>query len=216
MHRLIRDTYKGAVRQQNVQTIMANANDPQPGVAVQSSLFRVQIPTVDGTRLVSIGQNTLTISVLRPYEGWANFKPRITDALAAYTDLVKPVGVQRIGVRYINRIVTPANSDPATYILLPHPEGEAMKAKLTSFARRGEYRDEHGHKILITQATLQPPQPTQLATTDYLLDIDIIWDQTLTADPIQIMEKTEQLHATEGAIFEALITDESRSIFDAA
>src|ERR1700677_5166372 len=66
LHSSMRE-YSGAPRTQNIQTITAGAN--QPHVAVQNALFRIQLPTVDGTRMVAVGANVLAVTVLRPYEG---------------------------------------------------------------------------------------------------------------------------------------------------
>ena len=55
MHQLIKDTYTGVVRQQNLQTVTADQN--QPSVSIQNALFRVQIPTADGTKLVGLARS---------------------------------------------------------------------------------------------------------------------------------------------------------------
>ena len=132
---------------------------------------------------------------------------------------MKPVSLARIGIRYINRIaVTAADPDPADYLLMPHPEANALRAKLMSFARRTEYRTAQDIRILITQATLEPQPSASVATTDYLLDIDIVlqMDAPIAANSVTaIIDKTEQLHTIEGDTFEELITENSRRIFDA-
>jgi uncharacterized protein (TIGR04255 family) len=62
--------YSGQSRTQNIQTI--SAADNAINVAIHNTLFRIQLPTVDGERVISIGTNTLAITVLRPYDGWQN------------------------------------------------------------------------------------------------------------------------------------------------
>jgi uncharacterized protein (TIGR04255 family) len=205
------DEYKGQVRTQNLQTIVMNEN--APNIGIQNALFRIQLPTSDGTRLISLGQNTLAISVLRPYEGWENFKPRIDKALQAYWETKSPVSVTRIGLRYINRIITPGLAKEHNRFLVGASARDAnIGANLTNFTRREEYIEENGTKILVTQSTLQPVSPD---TTEYLLDIDTVWDSESIGDHTRIMATAEQLHDTEGAAFEALITDEARRLFDA-
>jgi uncharacterized protein (TIGR04255 family) len=77
---------------------------------------------------------------------------------------------------------------------------------------RGEYVRHDGLKVIVTQATLQPTVPD---TTEYLLDIDTLWDKEPLDDHEAIMSAVDKLHEIEGATFEGLITDESRTVFDA-
>src|SRR5271170_6401599 len=112
--------YSGAPRTQNIQTIDTGAN--QPHFAVQNALFRIQLPTVDGTRMVSIGPNVLAVTVLRPYEGWPNFRPRIEAALSAYREVTGVSPAVRIGVRYVNRIAVPDPHVKAASFLKGLPE----------------------------------------------------------------------------------------------
>ena len=165
VHQLMIDEYKGQVRTQNIQTITTNEN--APNVAIQSALFRVQLPNSDNTRLISIGQNTLAISVLRPYDGWESFRPRIEKALQAYWEIKAPVSVTRIGIRYINRIVSPLLEKEHNRFLVGITAQDAHidATTLINFTRRGEYLKPDGTKLLITQSTLQPVSPN---TTEYL------------------------------------------------
>ena len=136
-------------------------------VTIQNDL-RVQLPTKDGTRLVNIGRNTLSINVLKPYDGWTLFRLRIERALRAYYDVAGQKTVTRVGVRYINRIVVEypgANSADYFGFILPQESG--LGAKLTNFTKRSEYVAEDQTKILITHATIAPSAPDDRICTRY-------------------------------------------------
>lgn len=212
LHSEISKEYSGKPRQQNLQTVATGPGPEQPTLALQQQLMRIQFPTEDGTRIVSIGKNNLTISVLRPYEGWQAFKPRIENALKAYRKITSPEAVTRIGLRYINRIVVPGlNQDPSKFFNYNLSDDDVLKMKIVSFLKRFEYATENGEKLLITHALIEPSGPER---TDFILDIDTIWDRTPIAFE-QVVEITENLHSVEGSAFEAIITDEARKLFDA-
>jgi len=203
--------YSGQSRTQNIQTIATADN--ASNVAIQNMLFRIQLPTVDGKRIISVGANTLAITVLRPYEGWQNFRPRIERALEAFTKVSGVPSVVKIGVRYINRIVIPGTDIRPSAFLRSIPEKSHISdSLLTNFIERGEYVRHDRLKVIVTQATLQPTKPD---TTEYLLDIDTLWDKEPLDGHETIMSAVEQLHEIEGAAFRALITDESEELFDA-
>ena len=79
--------------------------------------------------------------------------------------------------------------------------------------RKGEYLRDDGSRVIVTQVTLQATNPE---TTEYLIDVDTLWN----AGPIEgldaMMAKADELHGIEGAAFETLITDRARELFDAS
>ena len=162
---------------------------------------------------MNIGRNTLSINVLKPYDGWTLFRLRIERALPAYYDVAGQKTVTRVGARYINRIVVKypgANSADYFGFILPQESG--LGAKLTNFTKRSEYVAEDQTKILITHATIAPSAP---GTTEFVLDIDTILDGRLLEPLEDTLAAAETLHATEGRTFEALITEKARGLFDA-
>jgi uncharacterized protein (TIGR04255 family) len=206
--------YPGSPREQRLQSVMLPAG--QTNITVQDSLFRIQMPTGDGTRLLSIGPNTLSVSMLKPYgeDGWeGEFLPRITKALKAYKKVAKPASVSRIGVRYINQIQIPvADANVENYIVLKDSAPGLLKANPISFVRRQEYVKEDTTKIIITYAKTIPATSNH---TGVLLDIDTIWDSKPISEEKDIIKKVKDLHRLEGAVFEALITDSARELFNA-
>jgi uncharacterized protein (TIGR04255 family) len=206
--------YAGTPREQRLQSVVVP--DEKTNIAVQDSLFRIQMPTDDGTRLLSVGPNTLSVSMLKPYgeDGWeGEFLPRITKALKAYKKVAKPLNVLRIGVRYINQIQIPeSDANVENYIVLKDTTPELLNAKLSSFVRRDEYVKEDSTKIIVTCAKTIPATPNH---TGILLDIDTIWDFKPIREEKDIVKKVKELHRLEGTVFEALITDAARKLFDA-
>ena len=143
--------YSGAPRTQNIQTIVTGAN--QPHIAIQNALFRIQLPTVDGRRLIAVGVNVLAVTVLRPYEGWSNFRPRIEQALAAYRELTAISPAVRIGLRYVNRIVVPRSDvKPASFLKGLPEETQIADSSLSSFMQRWESIRKDAIKVLVTSS----------------------------------------------------------------
>ena len=65
---------------------------------------RIQFVRSDERALIQLGQDLLAINHLEPYPTWAYFKPIILDKLEVYQDIAQPEGLERIGLRYINKI----------------------------------------------------------------------------------------------------------------
>jgi uncharacterized protein (TIGR04255 family) len=213
--------YAGKSRQQVLREIRTGDGN-EPEVAVQQRLFRIHLPTKDGKALLSLGHNILGIVALKPYEGWAEFKPRILRALKVFTKESGLTRVKRLGMRYINRIVTPEPdaSTGSRYIADMQTTVEAMcgdgktrvEARLTALNTRHEFVTADGMKVFVTQGTLKPEKS---GTGEYLLDIDSVYDQEPIEGIDTITPVLGRLHAIEGAMFERFITEEARKLFNA-
>jgi uncharacterized protein (TIGR04255 family) len=218
----IKQDYPGPSRQQHRQSVVATNPQGKPVVSLTDELFRVQLPSTDQKAILAVGQDALSVSVLKPYEGWGRFKPRIARALDTYIKIAQPPPVIRIGLRYINRLVVPvATADVAARFLatvqtsieaVSLADNTKITGKLTAMNARHEFITSEGFRLYITHATLQPAMPN---TSEYLLDIDTVWDQTPMDDPTQIMPHVDRCHVVAGSLFERLITDETRAILNA-
>ena len=91
--------------------------------------------------------------------------------------------------------------------------GERIIATLSAYHYRKEFTLPDQTKVGVTQATLQPANPE---TSEFLLDIETVWDHQPIEDFELAIEKVESLHDIEGAVFESFVTNAARSLFDGA
>lgn len=110
------EEYRGKPRGQKVMNVTLNAQEGQPSrLSYEEGFAKTQLVTEDGKRQVGVGKDVLSVHMLRPYQdplhpkqsGWDEFQPRIDRALNAYWNVIRPKGVNRVGIRYINKIVIP-------------------------------------------------------------------------------------------------------------
>lgn len=215
--------YSAPSRQQYVQTVAANVAKGQPDFALSNTLFRVHLPRQDNQALLSIGANVLGVIVMKPYKGWdEDFRDRIVNALKVYTGVTGQKVVKRIGLRYINRLVLPVAGAASaekyltqvqTALAATTPTDAKVQGKLTAINARHEFETQDGFKFFITHATIDPTSP---GTTEYLVDIDAACDSQTLDGVDKITAVMDKLHDMQGGIFEELITEEARKIFDAA
>ncbi len=191
-----------------------------PNLRYREGFAKVQLVTKDGKRMVGVGQDVLSIHMLRPYQdpsnpeasGWDEFKPRIATALKAYESVSKPVGVRRIGIRYINKIVVPEkNVKVEEYLKCALPVVNGLPDRLSNFMSRVDYAYEDGVHLVLSQG-LAGAQTDHIG---FLLDLDVIWE---TAEPVALdeaLKKTQDLRIRERDAFESVITDKARELFNA-
>lgn len=217
--RIIKESYPGTpMRQASVE-----ANPHAQGSQLETKFFldqglkRIQFPDKNKTNLVSIGRNVVSVHMLRPYRKWEEFKSRIEETLSKYCNTFPCDGIQQITIRYINRIELEfeagAKLNLSQFFLARPITPPGISARITRFFDRTEliYDDEPIKLIVIFADT-----DSKFGGATFLLDLELIWE--FGDDPIRVdqaMGKVEHLRNRERDIFESMITEKLREIFDA-
>ena len=213
----VKSIYTGAPKEQKLVRLEPPPTglpekETSPFTVVEQS--KTLFSLADDTALVAIGPNVLSTHVKRPYPGWDVFRGRIAEALTEYIGVANPTGVRKIGLRYINQ-VTIAEPQPNVADYFTTPPANVLPGELTTdnFLSRSEYlyQDEPIRIVISFARTDAPP-----AVSAYLLDIDLVWQWPAGPLPIEsVMAKIDELRRRERIIFERLITDRARGLFDA-
>lgn len=213
--------YLGKPREQKVMEVGFSPSGSQPpSIQFGEGIARVQLATENGRRTVGIGQDVLSIHMLRPYHdpnldsprgsGWTEFYSRIEEALEAYWRVAAPIGVNRVGIRYINRItipMVPISVDDYLKCALPTVSG--LPEILATFVSRVEYIYGDNVRLILSQGSIDEPS----GQSGFLLDLDVLCT-TKCIGSTDALAKADDLHTREGIAFEALITDKARERFN--
>jgi uncharacterized protein (TIGR04255 family) len=211
-----RPEYTGKVRRQQLtQTTLTVVPDQDESTfTFKQGPSRLQYTNTDATRIVAVGKDGLSVHVLRPYEQWEQFRARIRWALDVYREVVRPSGIRRISLRYINRIVLPVAGLDLDIYFSRAPKITAPDMQFRNVLTRTEaaYPDEQG-TLVATFASL-PDLPGRAA---FMLDNDVIreWreDSPLLLD--EAIAQADNLKERSTYAFESMITDKTREVFDA-
>lgn len=214
----VRDSYPGEPRQQNLIATEVQIN-PQPTspheITVSQGVTKLLFPSANNQRLVGVGPDVLSIHILRPYQGWDEFHSKINEALQAYQEVTKPIGVKRIALRYINRIVIPREQplDLSEYFTIPPQIPKNFPSTVSAFLTRIELGYEDlPIKLALTFSDAIAPA----GQTEFIIDLEISQDWTDKSLPLQdALSHLDELKQRERQAFEDLITDRARELFDA-
>lgn len=221
------DDYIGKPRQQNVMEFGVEAvEDRPPSLHYGEGLGRVQLLTGQGTRIVGVGPDVLSVHMLKPYQdpsirsqqnGWVEFRRRIEEALEAYWKVASPRGVQKIGVRYINKITLPTRTPVfEDYLRCALPTVSGLPDEIKGFLGSTEYVYNDGVLLnLIVARGATGISDDLLVSSEVFLDLDVVWASESVILQSDALQKVENLRDRERKAFEAIITDKSRKLFDA-
>jgi uncharacterized protein (TIGR04255 family) len=217
----IKTAYPGKARQQNLVAAELGYSPQlnEPGITLKQGLTKYLFPSSDEKKMIGLAPDILSIHVLRPYDGWVDFQQRIKESLAAYVEVTKDSNVRRISMRYINKIEIPVPTigqavDLDIYFTSSPKIPANLPQNLSSFIVRNEflYEEEYPIRMMFTLSDLKIPDPNFVAL---LLDIEAVqeWENPIGVE--EALESLEILKAKQSKVFESLITDDTRRLFDA-
>lgn len=212
LHDRVKDVYPGRPRQQKrVHAALSSVEGQPTTLAVHEGMERVQLVDASGLRLLSVGPHVMSVNSLRPYEDWERLGPRMRQAVHGYVAVAGTSTIQRIGVRYINKVVIPAvNLDLSHYFRGGPMIPAGLPGKVRGFMSRAEHEYDDGMKLLLTLASIESGPEV----SEFLLDLDVVWEDAAGLDMDGALQRAEDLHQREGQAFEAIITDRTREVFD--
>jgi uncharacterized protein (TIGR04255 family) len=179
---------------------------------------RMRFRKADGSALVQVGPNNLTVNHLTPYTGWPQFQAMIDHLLKVYREVADPQGLQRVVLRYVNRMDIPATAlNPEGYVaiedyLLAQPSvPQAVPQVFTNWAQRVEIPFKTASTVLALQSgTVIGSEKFPVA---FLLDLEMspVPDKTVILDKAQ--EWLEQAHINIEDVFEQCLGPKARDLF---
>ena len=161
---------------------------------------------------VQLNKNTVSIHRVEPYTSWKDFTPLIQQVYEAYVSCFSPEEIERIGMRYINKITTPSedfsfNKYFTINASLPSlEENEQKSIFLGSVFEQEKGRD--AIKVQFLEKQLKNPSTER----NFVLDLDyFLVESTVSLKGVD--KWIEIAHTNLENVFEGMITDETRKIF---
>lgn len=173
---------------------------------------RIIFRTNDKLHLIQIGRNLMAVNCYKPYPTWGKFKPRIENAFNALFKTIDFKNLQRIGLRYINRIDIPEKTPRLENYFKFRPfMGKDLPQNIKSFIVGCLFPFSNERDTCRLQFTSLVPKDSETAT--FLLDLDYYLDRPLSTSVDGALEWIEQAHQQVEEIFEACIGDHLRLMF---
>lgn len=162
---------------------------------------------------IQLGPHLLTVSCFRPYPTWGRFRPSIERAFHALTETTKVEGLQRIGLRYLNRVALPGSIAELTkyFDFTPHLS-ERLPHNITGFIVGCELPFIEMRDLCRIQLTNAAPETPE--TTTLLLDLDYFVRKQGAVPPESALTWVDTAHEHVEELFEACITQALRDQFD--
>jgi uncharacterized protein (TIGR04255 family) len=170
----------------------------------------IRFESEEGAHILLLRPGMLSVHALKDYTRWADFKPRVMEAVRAYMASTGLREVVRIGVRYVNAWVVPDLGALESHLCGVGDTSclqRALSFEPAGLHRQQEYRTSTHSGVVVHQGCA-PCEGGWEAS----LDIDAGEHVNgLTVEELQ--ERVDALHELVYQVFEASITPEARKAF---
>lgn len=151
----------------------------------------LRLTSTDGLQVAQFLRDGLVFSRLRPYTDWASFSSEAVRLWRIFVELGAPKEIERLGVRFINRVELTEPDDFRQLLAKPPDCLEPIGLPLNGFL----YQSTHEvpgfpFRINVVRA-IQPPNPADGLRHSLIVDIDV-----LTTTPLECRDEVVQDHLT--------------------
>jgi len=176
--------------------------------------------TTDAGFLVSNAQKTqvfqarvdgFIMSRLAPYEHWEPFQAEARRLWRSYREMTKPLRIERLAVRYVNRFDFPLPLiDLDDYLrTAPSVSPDMPRSIAAYFMQLNIPQKDIACTLLLNQTNSEPARPDVVSI---ILDIDLCRDHDVPQDETELWRLCEVLRVRKNQIFEACITERTREL----
>jgi uncharacterized protein (TIGR04255 family) len=165
----------------------------------------------EGNKKVQFRKDGFTFNQLKPYSSWDNFSREAFKYWNIYKQEIKPDSINRIALRYINKIDLPLNDDLnfSNYFLNIPPLPSTFNQGYLSLFVRIKAQCSIGDFIANVTSKFDKPEDNYLP---FLIDIDVFSNRNFAIDK-NLNEEFLKIRENKNEIFESIITDKTRDLF---
>jgi len=186
---------------------------PERAAHAQSTQWEgFRLESADSRHIAQFTRNGFVFSRLTPYEDWSRFATEAKRLWRIHVELTEPSEIERLGVRFINRIV-PVDLDKLGDVLtLPPRYPGDMDIPFQQFLHQTLF-DVAGHPYSINVIqTSQPPTPPD-NPLGLIIDIDVFSRTTIDLNDTVVDQRLTEMRCLKNKVFFALITQKALAQF---
>lgn len=204
------------------------SSDPVSGIGVKVYVKERQatfdethngykLASKDQTDVLMIIPTSMICSRSAPYTGWESFRARAEENWKQWKQITGYKKIERLGVRYINRIDIPVGSDERIRVedylnVYPqYPEPEPISGLSTYTMQIVGYIGKKNFNLIINSNVVPSPLVNHVSI---LLDIDIAPKGSVPQKDDEIWAMFEIMREHKNDVFESSVTDNARRLFD--
>ncbi len=195
-------------------TVKSQVGAPVSQIIHEPGWQGLRFQSRDQKHIVQFNRDGFVFSRLEPYESWEQLYTEGMRLWAVYVELARPVGVHRIGLRYVNRIQLPPGDSHFEDYLAPAPAPPpGLEVPFYGFLHQ-DMLAVPGHPYAINVIrTIQPPGTLGVQGFGLILDIDASTMQEFELDGAVLEERLLEMRWLKNKVFFGSVTPTAMKLF---
>lgn len=185
-------------------------------VAVDQKPQGFRLNSDDQADVVLVFPDGIAAARLAPYQGWESLRGRAKGAHEEWRQSTAHRPVNRIGIRYLNRIDIPLNGlsqvDLATYLAFRPQIPGIGNGPMAGYMVQATMPTDTSPWSASIASTIVTPPPL-LNHVSLMLDIDIFCTEQIPGNEAELWRMIDGARPIKNCVFERCVTDESRKLF---
>jgi uncharacterized protein (TIGR04255 family) len=174
-----------------------------------------RLTSSDKLHIVQFNRDGLVFSRLQPYLDWQRFSGEGLRLWKIFVDLFQPSEVQRLGVRFINRISPIVVAEVGRHLENPPECLESFGLPMVGFFYQSTHEvPKRPFQINVTQ-TIQPSLPPQ-NEAGLIFDIDVFTKQAFRCEDEILKDHLAKMRWLKNKVFFSLLTKRAIKLFKRA
>lgn len=163
--------------------------------------------------IVQFNRDGFVFSRLAPYESWEQMYEEAMRLWREYVAVAQPVEIQRIGLRYINRI-QPGVQEPELedYLSSPPAPPKGLDLPFRGFMHQNNHIVP-GHPYMLNIIKTVQPSETLGVGPGLILDIDAFTTQNFELDNEMLHRRLLEMRWLKNKAFSGSLTDKAMALF---
>jgi len=183
----------------------------QVSASAQQTPNGYRFTSQDNRQIFQARTDGFTFNRLAPYETWESFRDEARRLWEIYRSIAKPKNINRLALRYINRLDLPLPLKDFKDYLRTTPEiSPKMSQGLSGYFMQLQLPQPDLEAMLVLNQTLIPPPGPNLVSV--VMDFDLFCKDNVPNDDQDIWKRFEILRTRKNEIFEACITNKTRRL----
>lgn len=167
----------------------------------------------DGKNVVQVTDIGLVISRLKPYDGWSNFLKTIKEVSEIYFRCFPIQQINRVGLRYINKIESNLLNFESDYKVFPSISSGDYAFQIQNSGLQVQLINPEMELMAIVGQNVTPRKKGDVDIVEVTLDIDVIKNESLEPKFSSIEPYLEPMRKFKNDIFQSNLSDELKGTF---
>ena len=177
---------------------------PSPSTQSAGGWNGFRLSTKEPAQVAIFRRDGLIFSRLCPYQGWKPFEQEGRRLWKIFQEIGSPSQLDRLGLRFINRIPVDPDRDLGEY--LNEPPTRPMALPLAGFLYQSTFQIQKEGLAINVIKMLQPADGTRGVEAGLVLDIDVFTTRPMLIDSGKMDEALLKMRWLKNAIFFQLLT----------